>query len=289
MDSVVRGADLHAAREKIKVARAVTCVVAGGEIKAAARNINEALVAVLVIVGVETVFARSDDEAAVRDTDAVLAGDAVVRGLYHVAAAGEHKVVLADDAAPLRAADAERAAAVETYVTAGEYRGINVCVVVLGGIARRADAVFAAVRERDEHLVGAYHVQRRRALARDVRTVENKVQLRVLRRVYYDAAVGQRTAEHVVPGLGESDVTGLRVEINVLRGGLVVVRAAVAFGEHAGVDSGGFNGSLKLRRRRGWGFRNGFIAAAGAEGEQHCCGYCDGKCFFHGKSLLMLR
>ena len=241
MDSVVRGADLHAAREKIKVARAVTCVVAGGEIKAAARNINEALVAVLVIVGVETVFARSDDEAAVRNADAVLAGYAVVRGLYHVAAAGEHKIVLTDDAAPLRTADAERAAAVEAYVAAGEYRGINVCVVVLGGIARRADAVFAAVRERDEHLVGAYHVQRRRALARDVRTVENKVQLRVLRRVYYDAAVGKRTAKDVIPGLGESDVTGLRVEINVLRGGLVVVRAAVAFGEHAGVDSGGFN------------------------------------------------
>ena len=115
------------------------------------------------------------------------------------------------------------------------------------------------------------------------------MRLRVLRRVYYDAAVGKRTAEDVIPGLGECEITGLRVEVDILRGGLVVVRAAVALGEHVGIDGGGLNGSLKLRRRRGWGFRNGFTAAAGAEGEQHCRGYCDGKCFFHGKSLLMLR
>ena len=121
---------------------------------------------VVVVFGVDAVLAGNERQRAVSDIGRIVYIDRVRLRRDAERAARYRDLVLCDDAVTAFGNDCEGAAAVYCYIVAGEDRAVDVYVPVGDELADARKRVFRVFRERDEHLIGTVHEQRRRIMRR---------------------------------------------------------------------------------------------------------------------------
>ena len=186
-------------------AAGVHAVGAGREVEGAVRDIDIAERRVVRIFRVQRVGAGVDGDIAVRHADAVVGGKSLLFGCDAVGAAGDHQIVLGNDAVTVFGGDGERTAAVKGEIILGIYHRVDVVVVDGDKILGIGEGVPAALGKGDEHFVRLSDIQRGAGVAVDRHAVENQTDFRLVVRIHDDRAVVKRAGEKIGAFLADSD------------------------------------------------------------------------------------
>ena len=203
VDAVVpAGEDELAAGDRDGVRR-VKAVFRGADGDAAAADLDVPVLRIFIVRGDKAAGAGFDGQDTALDRDAVPAHDALFRCADGHCAVLDFEVVLCDDAVPALTGDAHGAVAVQVQVASGKDRGVR--IVFIGESADGGEAVDAARRGGEDELVGASRQNGGGAGFRDLRAVEDQLDLRAAGGVHHDLPVGERAAQTVSARGADSD------------------------------------------------------------------------------------
>ena len=186
------GKDVQTAALKLHRRTGADAVPLGLDPQRSAGDIDVSQRRVVVVLGVDAVLAGVQRQQAVGNAHAVVGVDAVRGGVDGIRPARDDEVVLADDAVSGRRGDRQAARAVEGQVLLGEQRRVDVDKFPAVG-----QRVLRPLRQRQEHLIGFEHIQRRGGPAGDLHAVKNQLHLRRVGRVDDEHAVVKRAGNHI--------------------------------------------------------------------------------------------
>ena len=114
-----------------------------------------------------------------------------------IVAAGDDQLILGHDPVARGGAHRETSPALQHEVIFGKDRAVNIAVVDLRKAPAVCQGVGGAVRQRDKDFVRLPDIERCKALAGNIRVIQNEFDLVALLGVHDQSAVAQRTADHI--------------------------------------------------------------------------------------------
>lgn len=148
----------------------------------AARDIDPAMLCILVVRAVESIGSCRKNERATRDRE----------------------LILRDDAVSLRAGDRECTCAPDREVCLREDRPVDrVPIIGRSEGAGHFKGIAASLCQSQKHLVGRHHIDRSSIRRRDVCSIEHDLYLCVVCRIDHDLSIGKGARDDIDAFLGD--------------------------------------------------------------------------------------
>ena len=153
VDTVIPHSQCNGSSLDGHILRGIHTVRACRDAEGAIQNVEEALFAVIRILGMYAVLSRRQVQCAACNANTVLSGKSGGRGMHRQLAAGYLQGILADDAVSLRTVHRQAAASVDGQGAFGENGTVHLIVIPLHEAAGGGKCVFCASRQCQEHFI----------------------------------------------------------------------------------------------------------------------------------------